>query len=267
VVTALRPPTVAGVGGGVGTTSLAVALRGHDGGTARTDTADIVVCRGTLDSLHRAAEVLDRVRSGPRPVLAVTLDGARLPRGPLRAQLAVLEARASGVVLLPRVHHWRVLADPLPEIASLLVDPPQRLPGALRAYTVALRQLAAAVAASGRLEVAPGGRRRPTDPPRPEVAARPPRVGQPPVVRAGTAAPPRTPAPARTATGPQAVPVGREERRPAPPVLASARPVAAPVRAPVTAVAVPPGDAGREAPPPRRRGVRIVTAPPVERVG
>jgi hypothetical protein len=252
VVTALRPPTIAGVGGGVGTTTLAVALRGRDGGAARADTADIVVCRGTLDSLHRAAGVLDRTGPGPRPVLAVTLDGARPPRGPLRALLPLLEPDTSAVVLLPRVPHWRTLADPLPEIATLLVDPPQRLPRPLRAYTAALRELAAAVTASGRLEVPP---------PRPEEA----RGGR----AAGSAGPSRVPvAAAAGRTGAQAVPIGREERRPAPPIVASARLVAAAPRTPPHEVAPHRGDAAAaEAPRRPRRGVRILSAAPVERVG
>jgi hypothetical protein len=150
-VSALRAPVVAGVGGGVGTTTLAVALRGHDAGRESAAGADILVCRGTVDSLHRAAAVLEHAGREPRPVLAVTLGGTRAARGVLRAQLQLLEPGVSALVLLPHVRRWRTLADPFAEVASLLVEPVDRLPRPLRAYTAALRELAGAVAASGRL--------------------------------------------------------------------------------------------------------------------
>ena len=78
----MRAPVVAGVGGGVGTTTVAVGLRGHDRGVTgrRSDgLPDILVCRGTLDSVRRAAAVLDEAGTEPPPVLAVTLAG-RAPR-------------------------------------------------------------------------------------------------------------------------------------------------------------------------------------------
>jgi hypothetical protein len=270
VVTALRPPTVAGVAGGVGTTTVAVALRGRDDGTARPHIADIVVCRATLDSLGRVADVLDRVGPGPRPVLAVTLDGARLPRGPLRDQLMLLEPGTSAVVLLPRVRRWRTLDDPLPEVATLLVGAPERLPRPVRSYAAALWDLAAAVADSGRLAAPAAGdgpdrHAQPAPAPdRPVERDRPrrPQVAAPPVaVHAGP--------------GLQAVPIGRAERRAAPPVLAAHRPVATPARTPPSGAPVPPRPADGPAP---RRGIRITTAPPrplpdtrpgtpVERVG
>ena len=154
VVTAMRAPVVAGVGGGVGTTTVAAGLRGHDSGRVtgrRPDgSPDILVCRGTLDSVRRAAAVLDEAGTEPPPVLAVTLAG-RVPRGPLRARLELLEPDAAALVLLPHVRRWCTLTDPLAEAAQLLVEPAARLPRPLRAYAAALRELVAAVAASGRL--------------------------------------------------------------------------------------------------------------------
>jgi hypothetical protein len=153
-VSGLRPPTVAGVGGGVATTTLAVALHGRDAGRAH-EGADILACRGRPDSLRRAAAVLERTGPGPRPVLAVTLDGARAPRGPVRVRLDQLATVVSAVVLLPDVGRWRSIVDPLPEVATLLVAPMEDLPRPLRTYAAALGELAAAVAASGRLDAAP----------------------------------------------------------------------------------------------------------------
>jgi hypothetical protein len=146
----MRLPVVAGVGGGVGTTTVAVALRGHDAGRVAGTCPDILVCRATLDSLRRTAVVLDGAGPEPPPVLAVTL-AARVPRRPLRAQLDLLEADAAALVLLPNVPRWCALVDPLAEAAQLLVEPAAQLPRPLRAYAAALRDLVTAVAATGRL--------------------------------------------------------------------------------------------------------------------
>jgi hypothetical protein len=155
----MRVPVVAGVGGGVGTTTVAAALRAHDAGRIAGRIAgrlpDILVCRGTFDSLRRATAVLDNAGPEPVPVVAVTLDGARMLRGPLRARLDLLEADADALVLLPHVRRWGTLADPLAETTRLLADPAERLPRPLRAYTAALRELVEAVASSGRLDARP----------------------------------------------------------------------------------------------------------------
>jgi hypothetical protein len=147
----------------VGTTTLAVALRGRDGGRERVDTADVVACRGTLDSLARAADILESAGPGPRPVVAVTLDGARA-RGAVRARLELLGSATGAVVLVPHVERWRTLADPVAEVASLLRQPVDRLPRPLRAYAAALRELAGAVATSGRLHPPPTSVVRPDAP-------------------------------------------------------------------------------------------------------
>ena len=190
-MTGVRAPLVAGVGGGVGTTTVAAGLHGRDGGRARVDEADVLVCRDTLESLDRAAAVLDRAGPDPRPVLTVTLDGARLPRGPLRDRVLLLEEETSGVLLLPRVRHWRTLPDPLAEAAALLVEPAEQLPRALRPYAAALRELAVAVAESGRLRrggtSAGGGQVRGTSP----GTARPPDPPAPPGPVRGAASPHR----------------------------------------------------------------------------
>jgi len=151
----MRVPVVAGVGGGVGTTTVAAALRAHDAGRIAGRLPDILVCRGTFDSLRRAAAVIDDAGPEPVPVVAVTLDGARMLRGPLRARLDLLEADAGALVLLPHVRRWGTLADPLAETTRLLADPAERLPRPLRAYTAALRELVEAVASAGRLDARP----------------------------------------------------------------------------------------------------------------
>jgi hypothetical protein len=163
VVTAMRVPVVAGVGGGVGTTIVAAALRGHDAGRVTAGWPDILVCRGTLDSLRRAAAVLETADPDAFPVLAVTLDAARATRRPIRAHLERLEPDLGALVVLPCVRRWATLADPVAEAAHLLEEPADRLPRPLRAYAAALRELVEAVTASGRLDAAPDRpqRRRP----------------------------------------------------------------------------------------------------------
>ena len=260
-MSAMRAPVVAGVGGGVGTTTVAVGLRGHDSGRVsghRPDgPLDILVCRGTLDSVRRAAAVLDEAGPEP-PVLAVTLAG-RVPRGPLRARLELLEPDAAALVLLPHVRRWGTLTDPLAEAAQLLVEPVAQLPRPLRAYAAALRELVAAVAASGRLARDPIG-----DPDPPYSDDRHTR-------RTGSAERPAR----QERSRPQVVgafrPVGDPTRqgagpaRPAAVSAVSAAPVpAAQHRAPVVTapttsrpptLGTPPPGTG---PPQRRRGVRIV---------
>jgi len=155
VVTAMRAPVVAGVGGGVGTTTVAAALRGHDAGRVSGGWPDILVCRGTLDSLRRAAAVLQTADPDAFPVLAVTLDAARAARRPIRAHLELLEPDLGALVVLPYVRRWTTLPDPVAEAAHLLEEPADRLPRPLRGYAAALRELVEAVTASGRLDAAP----------------------------------------------------------------------------------------------------------------
>jgi hypothetical protein len=183
----MRRPVVAGVGGGVGTTTLAVALRGRDGGREALGRADILACRGTADSLARVADALDRPWPGARPVVAVTLGPRRLDRGPFRARLDLLDRAAEAVVLLPHVARWQTLADPLADAVGLLADPSERRSRSLRAYAAALHELAAAVVASGRLDSPAGSDERRTNgvPIRDGSAAVP--------ARAAADAPPRRP--------------------------------------------------------------------------
>ena len=108
----MRAPAVAGVGG-------------HDGGAdAGRVTAgwwpDILVCRGTLDSLRRAAAVLETADPEAFPVLAVTLDAARAARRPIRAHLEGLEPHLGALVVLPYVRRWASLTVPVAEAAHLL---------------------------------------------------------------------------------------------------------------------------------------------------
>jgi hypothetical protein len=156
----LRAPRLAGVGGGVGTTTLATALRGYDRGRAADQGVEVLVARSTGGSLHQAATVIAWLASNsrPRPVLAVVADQPAPIRGPLRARLRMIEPQVSALVVVPYVVHWRELTDPLREAARLSECPADQLPKALRGYGEALAGLAEAVLRSGLLTGArPGG--------------------------------------------------------------------------------------------------------------
>lgn len=159
-MTQLRAPRIVGVSGGVGTTTLATAVRGHDRGRALDQGVDILVCRSTGESLHAAASMIAwLVGVGqPRPVLAVTSDGSIPLRGPLRARMRMMEPQVAGLVVLPYVSHWRELTDPLGQVARLSECPAEQLPKTLRGYGEAIGRLAEAVLRSGLLQPALGPR-------------------------------------------------------------------------------------------------------------
>ncbi|GEC21223.1 hypothetical protein PHY01_35060 [Pseudonocardia hydrocarbonoxydans] len=174
----LRPPVFAGVAAGVGTTTLARALHGVDGGLARGGrpaggaVADVLVCR--VDSLAHVAGL-------SCPVLAVVAD--RPPR------LDRIAGRFGAVVTVPDVAAWHGLDAP--EVAGLLAVAPGRRPARMQAFVDALLAVTAAVLRSGVLVrsgahhrgAAPGpgpsGRASAERSPRPPVAAVPARPSRP----------------------------------------------------------------------------------------
>jgi hypothetical protein len=143
-----RPPLVAGLTHGVGTSTVATALHGRDGGRCE-GSADILVCGASGDAL-RAADAVAGATIGTLPVLAIPL--ATPAAGPPRARMRLFEKRFRAVVLLPHVPRWHGLDQPLDEVAVVLAQEVEQLPRPLRAYAAALRQLAAAVLGSGSLD-------------------------------------------------------------------------------------------------------------------
>lgn len=141
------PPLVAGVGGGVGATTIATALGGVDRGVFTGRAVDILACRATGDSLLRAARAAQLVVADgrPRPVLAVTATDGAGPSRPVTARLRLLEPHAEAVVILPFVRRWRELTVPLDEVRNLLTRPPTDLPRPLRRYAAAMRELRSVV--------------------------------------------------------------------------------------------------------------------------
>lgn len=177
-----RAPRIAGVGGGVGTTTLATALRGYDQSREIERGVDVLVCRSTGQSLQQAAVTITRLAANgrPRPVLAVTTDQPGPVRGVTRARLRMIEPQVAALVVLPYVSHWRELTDPLAEAAGLAHRAAELQPRALRRYADALAGLARKLVESGLLgrpaPAAPADRGTPTGPNR---TTRPPRSGRP----------------------------------------------------------------------------------------
>lgn len=158
----VNPPRVVGVGGGVGTTTLATALRGHDGGRTVDQRVDVLVCRATGDSLHAAAGAVAWLANGgrPRPALAVTSDSPVPLRGTPRTRLHHLHPWFAGLVVLPHVTYWREFADPLSHVARLAACPIEELPRPLRGYATALDRLSEVLLSSGLLHRSPAERHR-----------------------------------------------------------------------------------------------------------
>ena len=120
-----RALTVAGVAGGVGTTTIARALAAVDRGVFTGRPVDVLVCRSTADSLLRAARAayLISTQQHRRPVLAVNTAHAAGPSRPSTARMRLLEPHTAGVVVLPYVRRWRDLATPLQDVTGLLGRP------------------------------------------------------------------------------------------------------------------------------------------------
>lgn len=152
-MSALRAPRVAGIAGGVGTTTVATALRGYDRGRAADEGVEVLVCRSTGMSLHAAASAITwLVANGrQRPVLVVNADLPGPLRGPLRARIRMIEPQVAGLIVLPFVVHWREQADPLNEAARLSECSIDQLPRGLRGYGEGIAAIAETVLRSGML--------------------------------------------------------------------------------------------------------------------
>jgi hypothetical protein len=137
--------SVAGVAGGVGTTTVATAIGAVDRGVFVARPADVLVCRATGDSLIRAGRAARLITeaTGRRPVLAVTAADAAGPSRPTTARLRLLRPHLAAVIVLPFVRRWRELAVPLDEVRDLLTVPRTELPRQLRGYAKAVDTLRA----------------------------------------------------------------------------------------------------------------------------
>ena len=144
----MRQPRIAGVGGGVGTTTITHALWAFDADLySAGEPVDVLVCRTTTLSL---GDALGAVGAAPAPpVLAVVADlpaGARVPllTGPVKARLRMVEPHVAALVAVPFVTEWRGDDDPYSKAAHVL-RVGAALPRHLREFAAAMAELTGAV--------------------------------------------------------------------------------------------------------------------------
>ena len=146
----LRAPTVGGLAGGVGVTTVARALHAREVGpvAGAVRLPDVVVCRATVSGLALAdrPQPDDRERA---PVLAVT-DVRDDPDSRLADHVARVADGWAGAVVLPRVASWDTVEDPFDEAAGLLGRSGH--PDPLARYAEGLARIVALLTAGGRLE-------------------------------------------------------------------------------------------------------------------
>ncbi|MGQ0575608.1 MAG: hypothetical protein ACT4RN_15610 [Pseudonocardia sp.] len=147
-MTPLRPPVVAGFASGIGTSTVAAALHGIDGGVAAGPGADVLVCPADPVRLRRLAVLLPPSRpGGAGPVLAV----AHVHTVAARAALGEVAGRFAHVVGVPHVPSLHGQQMPPWQLATLMGTDRGTLDGPLRGYADALGEVAAALVSGGRL--------------------------------------------------------------------------------------------------------------------
>lgn len=139
----MRAPLVCGVAGGVGTTTIAVALHARDGGVYQGGPADIIVCRTTSTSVAAAHQAVNTV--GGQPVLVVVADAPLRTPAPVRARLRMVQPHITALVAMPYVPAWREIDQALAQARLILRVPCEQVPKWLRPWATALRQIMDAV--------------------------------------------------------------------------------------------------------------------------
>lgn len=134
----MNAPWVTGVAGGVGTTTVALALTAVDCGPYRGGPAQVVVCRDTVSSLGAAHVVVNRVVG--RPVLVVVASTPGEISKPAAARVDMVRPHVTSVIRVPFVARWREVVDPWTQAAEALRYPEAELPRYMRGFHRALLQ-------------------------------------------------------------------------------------------------------------------------------
>ncbi len=116
-------PLVAGVMGGVGTTTIASALRAYDDDLYAGGAVDVLVCESTVPSLIETHRCVGHAPC--RPILVVVADvpdKSRLPAfsSPVKALARMVEPHVAVMVAVPFVPQWRLREDPYADAAAVL---------------------------------------------------------------------------------------------------------------------------------------------------
>ncbi len=110
-MTAMRPPTVAGLAGGVGTTLIATLIGATDLGVfSPGETVDVLVCRSVAHQL--AAVTAAAASMTPAPVVVIVADCADKPPRPVTDRARMLEPNVAAVLWCPWVPSLRAVAAP-----------------------------------------------------------------------------------------------------------------------------------------------------------
>lgn len=135
----MRHPLVAGVSGGVGTTTVAAALAATDCGVYRAgQPVDAVVCRDTVVSLGVAHRAINAVPG--KPLLVVVASTSNATPKAASARIEMVKPHVSAVVHVPFVMRWREVTDPWAQ-ASNVLRYPEAVPKWLRPFAQSMQQL------------------------------------------------------------------------------------------------------------------------------
>jgi hypothetical protein len=134
-------PLIGGVAGGVGTTTIARALRAIDGGIyPGVAPVDLLVARSTMHSLACAQRAV--AATPAPPILAVVADVPRARMsGRVKARMRMTEPYLAGVVVVPFVDTWPDLDDPDQDAERVLATADAELPKPLRGFAAAIHWL------------------------------------------------------------------------------------------------------------------------------
>lgn len=131
-------PRIAGVAGGVGTSTLAAALRARDCGIYRGGAVvDVLVARSSMYSLGCAQRAI--AATPAPPVLAVVAEIPGSFPGVVKTRLRMTEPHVAAIVMLPFVLDWPELDSPHHDATQLLLSVPTSR--SARAFVVALHEL------------------------------------------------------------------------------------------------------------------------------
>lgn len=135
----MRHPLVAGVAGGVGTTTVATAVAATDCGICRAgQPVDAVVCRDTVVSLGAAHRAVNAAVG--KPLLVVVASTSNSTPKAASARIEMVKPHVATVVHVPFVMRWREVTDPWAQAANVLRYP-DSVPKWLRPFAQSMQQL------------------------------------------------------------------------------------------------------------------------------
>lgn len=134
----MRHPLVAGVAGGVGTTTVAAAVAASDCGICRAgQPVDAVVCRDTVVSLGAAHRAVNAAVG--KPLLVVVASTEKATPKAASARIEMVTPHVAGVVHVPFVMRWREVTDPWSQAANVLRHS-ESVPKWLRPFAQSMQQ-------------------------------------------------------------------------------------------------------------------------------